>query len=199
MRTDADPGTGTSDHPFGHDRVVALLRGINVGKGARIAMADLRDCTEAAGATAVKTILATGNVLLTDPRPVPELRAALERAYSDRFGYDAVVQVIALDTLEAAVSAYPFETLEEHHDYLVFSDDAAVADRVVEAMRGAIDEAGRATTCTEAVARGADCIYWRVPKGSTLSSEAAKVLAGKENKRHLTTRNLRTARKILAA
>lgn len=197
MRTDT--GTATPDHPAGHDRAVALLRGINVGKGPRIAMADLRNCTEAAGATAVTTVLATGNVILTDPRPAPEVRAALERAYGDRFGYEAVVRVITLDALESAVEGYPFDTLEEHHDYVVFSDDAAVTDRVVEAMRAAIDGAERAATSGEAAARGPGCVYWRVPKGSTLSSDAAKVLDGRQNKRHLTTRNVRTLRRILAA
>lgn len=197
MSTDAN--TRKSGKPTGHNRAVALLRGINVGKGPRIAMADLRACTEAAGATAAQTVLATGNVLLTDPRPVPELRAALERAYGERFGYEAVVQVVTFDALEAAVAAYPFDTLEHHHDYLVFSDDEAVTDRVVTAMRAVIDAAGQTTTSTEAVARGTVCVYWRLPKGSTLSSDAAKVLDRRENMQHLTTRNIRTLRKILAA
>ncbi|MFN7243475.1 MAG: hypothetical protein ACK4M5_09525 [Dietzia cercidiphylli] len=42
-------------------------------------------------------------------------------------------------------------------------------------------------------------MYWRVPRGSTLTSDAYKVLDGRENKRHLTTRNLRTLDRILAA
>ncbi|MFN3602276.1 MAG: DUF1697 domain-containing protein [Dietzia sp.] len=178
-------------------RKVALLRGINVGKGGRIAMRDLCACTEAAGGTAVKTVLATGNVLVTDPRPVSELRVALEAAYAERFGYEAVVQVVSLDSLVAAVASYPFDTLEDHHDYVVFSDDPVVTTRVVDAMRSAIE--GTDAAGTEAVAEGPGCVYWRVAKGTTLSSDAAKVLDRRENKRHLTTRNIRTLDKILAA
>src|SRR5699024_834242 len=84
-------------------RVVILLRGINVGRANRIAMADLRTCTEDAGCRHVTTVLASGNVIATDERPAAELRRALESAYSARFGYHSVVQVLPRDTLVAAV------------------------------------------------------------------------------------------------
>ena len=179
-------------NPNAH-RVVALLRGINVGKGNRIAMADLRACTEAAGCSQVASVLASGNVIVTDERSVADLRRALEAAYSARFGYDAVVQVLTRASLAAAVEGYPFDTLAEHHDYLVFSDSAEVTTRVVQAMTAAL----RPGT-TETVAAGPGCVYWRMPRGSTLKSAAAKVLDTRENKIHLTTRNLTTLRKILA-
>jgi uncharacterized protein (DUF1697 family) len=171
-------------------------------------MADLRACTEAAGCTDVKTVLASGNVTVTDPRPIAELRAVLEAAYADRFGYDAVVQVLHLADVVEAVESYPFDTLEDHHDYVVFSDDPDVATRVEEAMLAAVaaahteadsDVAADADPGTEAVAGGPGCVHWRVPRGSTLASDAATVLDARVNKRHLTTRNMNTLRKILAA
>lgn len=196
--------TVTPGHHTGTQRKVVLLRGINVGKSARIAMSDLRACTEATGCTEVTTFLASGNLLVTDPRPVPELRAVLEAAYADHFGYDAVVQVLTRDALEAAVESYPFDAVADHHDYVVFSDDPAVTTRVARAMRTAIDTsgvttAGGANSRTEAVAAGPGCVHWRVPRGATLTSEASAVLDHRENKRHLTTRNITTLRKILAA
>ena len=48
---------------------VVLLRGINVG-GINIKMADLRVALTAAGFTDVRTVLATGNVLLSSPLSV---------------------------------------------------------------------------------------------------------------------------------
>lgn len=174
-------------------RAVVLLRGINVGKANRIAMADLRACTEAAGCREVATVLASGNVVVSDERAVPELRRALEAAYSKSFGYDAVVQVLTRQALASAVDGYPFDTLAEHHDYLVFSDSAEVTTRVAQAMAD-----GLRPGTTETVATGPECLYWRVPRGSTLKSAAAKVLDARENKTHLTTRNLTTLRKILA-
>ncbi|HJC28529.1 MAG TPA: DUF1697 domain-containing protein [Candidatus Dietzia intestinipullorum] len=175
-------------------RRVALLRGINVGRAARIAMSDLAACTEAAGCTDVSTVLATGNVVFTDPRPLDELRGVLEAAYSERFDYTAVVQVLDLCAVAAAVESYPFETLDQHHDYVVFSDDPAVTARVLDEMTAALDGSP-----TGAVAAGPDCLHWRMAKGETLSSAAGKVLDGRESKRHLTTRNIRTLRKLLAA
>lgn len=175
------------------ERRVVLLRGINVGKGARIAMADLRECTSDAGCSEVATVLATGNVVATDPRGPGALRAALEAAYAERFGYTAIVQVLDRHHLDTAAAGYPFESLDQHHDYLVFSDDPDVAGRVLTGMEDAIDPGG-----TECVAPGPGCVYWRVPRGSTLASAAGKVLDQRENRSHLTTRNLNTVRKILA-
>jgi len=44
---------------------VALLRGINVGKAKRIAMADLRALIEGLGYTDVRTLLNSGNVVFS--------------------------------------------------------------------------------------------------------------------------------------
>lgn len=68
--------------------------------------------TANAGCADVRTVLATGNVVFSDRRANSELRTVLEAAYSQRLAYEAVVQVLTLD----AVEAHPFETLDEHHD-----------------------------------------------------------------------------------
>jgi len=44
-------------------RYVALLRGINVGRAKRIAMADLRTLVESLGYTGVRSLLNSGNVV----------------------------------------------------------------------------------------------------------------------------------------
>lgn len=49
---------------------VALLRGINVGKAKRIAMADLKRVVESVGCTDVKTLLNSGNVAFTTRRTI---------------------------------------------------------------------------------------------------------------------------------
>ncbi len=48
---------------------VALIRGINVGRGKRIAMADLRGMVAELGHTNVRTLLNSGNVLFQSKRP----------------------------------------------------------------------------------------------------------------------------------
>ena len=139
-------------------RRVALLRGINVGRAARIAMSDLAACTEAAGCTDVSTVLATGNVVFTDPRPLDELRGVLEAAYSERFDYTAVVQVLDLGAVAAAVGSYPFETLDQHHDYVVFSDDPAVTARVLDEAAPTLVVVAEATDATRLTSAGVDVL-----------------------------------------
>jgi Protein of unknown function (DUF1697) len=48
-------------------RYVALLRGINVGGRNRVAMADLRQLTEALGHTEVATYIPSGNAVFSSP------------------------------------------------------------------------------------------------------------------------------------
>ena len=47
------------------ERCAVLLRGINVGRGNRLAMADLRSCLTTIGCTQVSTYLNSGNALVT--------------------------------------------------------------------------------------------------------------------------------------
>ncbi len=45
-------------------RYVALLRGINLGTRNRVSMASLREVCEQSGASNVRTLIASGNVVL---------------------------------------------------------------------------------------------------------------------------------------
>src|SRR5688572_18163414 len=71
---------------------IALLRGINVGKAKRVAMADLRAVIESLGYTDARTLLNSGNAVFASKRPLSgkaaeELRAALVKktGVSSRF------------------------------------------------------------------------------------------------------------------
>ncbi|GAA2070454.1 DUF1697 domain-containing protein [Williamsia deligens] len=167
---------------------VALLRGINVG-GIRIAMADLRALISELGHTDVSTVLATGNVRFTsDSDDVAALRAQLESALSDRFGYDAFAFVHRADHVAAVTEAYPFEEQDGVHAYVVFVADEAVVD---ELLGVDID------LDIESVERGDGVVYWSVPQKKTLSSAFGKELGRSRHKATTTNRNLRTLRKIL--
>lgn len=179
-------------------RRVVLLRGINTGRGGRIAMADLRAVTERAGCADVATVLATGNVVLTDPRPAQALRSALEQAYSEAFGYSAIVQVLDMAAVAEAARAQPFAPLEGHHHQIVFVDDPELVAPLATAMGEALDaaRAGGTASDTELLVPGPNCVHWRVPQGSTTSSAAGRVLTRAAFRDHVTTRNLRTVRSI---
>jgi uncharacterized protein (DUF1697 family) len=93
-------------------RCVALLRGINVGKAKRIAMADLRALIERLGYTDVRTLLNSGNVVFDAPGGRPAaIAAAIEKAIVARFGFSAAVVVVTAKELEAIVAADPLSKI----------------------------------------------------------------------------------------
>ena len=67
----------------------AFLRGVNVG-GVNLKMAEVATALSDAGFTNVRTILATGNVLLESKSGVAAVRKKAEAALRERFGYDGL-------------------------------------------------------------------------------------------------------------
>ena len=80
---------------------IALLRGINVGKAKRIAMADLKRIVESLGCTGVKTLLNSGNVVFATRRKVTG--AALQKAIRDDTGVDSRTTVLSATELKTVM------------------------------------------------------------------------------------------------
>jgi uncharacterized protein (DUF1697 family) len=172
-------------------RYIALLRGINVG-GITITMAALADTVRGLGLAGVSTVLASGNVLFDSPETdVATLKARLERALSDAFGYEAWVVLLTRDELAAAVGAYPFEDREGWHSYILFGSAQAVLDELY-AKAPALDPAD------ERVQPGPGLLYWQVRRDVGIKSPFSTLAAKAAYKSSTTNRNLRTLHKILA-
>jgi uncharacterized protein (DUF1697 family) len=170
-------------------RLVALLRGVNVG-GVRVPMAELRGLLGDAGYGNVKTLLASGNVILDADGEPGAVASRLEKLVGERFGYPARILAVPLEDVESAVRGYPFEGSDDLHAYVVFTEDEAVAAEL----------AAQATQLPEGdqVQASGRLLYWSVAVGSTLDSPFGKVLAAKRAPL-TTTRNIKTLQKILAA
>lgn len=169
-------------------RYVILLRGVNVG-GVTVKMAELRELLESLGYGEVRTVLASGNALVTSEASADAVKADAETALRERFGYDAWVQVLSTDALRAIVDAYPFERGREGwHDYVLFVLDAEVRSRIA---------ALELDPAHERSAAGDGVVYWTVPKGDTLDSELGKAIGKAAYKPHLTSRNVNTLEKLL--
>src|SRR5690606_14919491 len=111
---------------------------------------------EARGYREVRTVLASGNVLVTSDASAPEVKADVEAALRERFGYEAWVHVLTTDALRATVDAYPFARAREGwHDYVMFVLDAGVAGRLL---------AVELDPAREEAAGGDGVVYWTVPK-----------------------------------
>ncbi|ETW23862.1 DUF1697 domain-containing protein [Mycobacterium gastri] len=168
-------------------RYAAFLRGVNVG-GVNLKMADVAAALTDAGFANVRTVLASGNVLLEASSGAARVRKTAESALRERFGYDAWVLVYDIDTVRAINERYPFEReLDGYQSYVTFVSDPAVLDEL------AALEAGP----EEKISRGDGVVYWQVPKGSTLDSAIGQTMGKKRYKSSTTTRNLRTLDKVL--
>lgn len=165
-----------------------FLRGVNVG-GVHLKMAEVATALTDAGFGAVRTILATGNVLLESSAKAPAVRKKAETALRETFGYDAWVLAYELEAVRAIVDAYPFEPeVDGYQSYVTF-----VASPVLDELAALADGAG----ADEKISRGDGVIYWQVPKGSTLDSTIGKTMGKPRYKSSTTTRNMRTLAKLL--
>jgi uncharacterized protein (DUF1697 family) len=167
----------------------AFLRGVNVG-GVNLKMAEVASALTAAGFANVRTILASGNVLLESSAGAAAVRKKAEATLRERFGYDAWVLVYDIDTVRAIVDAYPYEReVEGYQSYVTFVTDKAVLDELGKLSAGA--------GADEKISRGDGVLYWQVPKGATLDSTIGKTMGKPRYKSSTTTRNLRTLAKVM--
>lgn len=171
-------------------RHVALLRGVNVN-GITIKSAELKALFVELGFAAVRTVLASGNVLFDTDESGAALRTRIEQALRKRFGDDAWIVLLTQKTLAEIAAAYPFERIDdERHPYIVFGSDKAMLDEIME-------KAGTVDADTERLERGKGVLYWQCPRGESLDTPVAKLLAKTRYKSSTTTRNLRTVEKLL--
>ncbi|WP_019970950.1 DUF1697 domain-containing protein [Mycobacterium sp. 141] len=168
-------------------RYAVFLRGVNVG-GVNLKMAEVAKAFTEAGFDHVKTVLASGNVLLDSRSGTKAVRSAAERTLRDTFGYEAWVLVYDVKTVAAIATSYPFEReVEGHHSYVTFVDDAELLDELAALQPGP----------EEKVQRGDGVLYWQVARNTTLDSTIGKTMGKKRYKSSTTTRNLRTLDKVL--
>src|SRR3954468_11994554 len=119
------------------ERWVALLRGVNIG-GVRIRMAELSDALSESGFESVRTVLASGNVVLTAGGDAGSVAERVSAVIRERFGYSVAVIAVPIDAVRRAVEGYPFPRAAERHAYVVFGTAPAVAEALV-AVAGSLD------------------------------------------------------------
>jgi uncharacterized protein (DUF1697 family) len=89
--------------------VVALLRGVNVG-GVKVPMGELRSNLESAGMEGARTLLQSGNVIVSTPAGgTAKLGTAIEGVIEDWLGFRVRVMVRTREDLAKLVAANPFD------------------------------------------------------------------------------------------
>jgi uncharacterized protein (DUF1697 family) len=171
------------------DRHVALLRGINVGRAKRVAMADLRALVEGLGYDDVRTLLNSGNVIFTASRTAPGTAAGrIEEALATELGVSARVTVLTARELATAVAENPLREVANDPARLL------VAFLRVPGDRQKLEPLLEQNWTPEALALGGKVVYLWCAEG-ILASRVAEAV-GRMLGDGVTTRNWATVLKL---
>jgi uncharacterized protein (DUF1697 family) len=116
---------------------VALLRGINVGGNRKLPMAELRTLAETLGLEAVRTYVASGNLVFRATGGAAALEALLEEAIKQSFGFSVDVMVRSKAQWSAYRKSLPFvdEVREKPNYAMLCIGKRPATDADVEALR----------------------------------------------------------------
>jgi uncharacterized protein (DUF1697 family) len=171
-------------------RHIALLRGINLGSRRRVPMGDLRELLAGLGYEDVRTLLQSGNVVLSSDETPEQVRRRLAAEISQAFGFAVDVVVRGRDELAQVVARDPFgELASDPKRYQVSFLSAEPAPEVARELAAADIAPERVVLSgREIYAWHADGIQ-RSPLAKLLSDEKLGVTA--------TARNWNTVTKLL--
>jgi uncharacterized protein (DUF1697 family) len=169
---------------------IALLRGINVGSHNRIAMADLRELLGSLGYSDARTLVQSGNIVLTADVSSEELALEIEREIAGRFDVQTPVIVRTREELAGVVELDPLGDIAKEHKLYQVSFLSAEPDLAAIEEIQAIDFAPERFVCS------AREIYAWHPQGIH-SSLLARRLSDKRLGVTVTARNWKTTTKLL--
>jgi uncharacterized protein (DUF1697 family) len=170
---------------------VALIRGINVGRAKRVAMADLRKVVESLGYSDVRTLLNSGNVVFTAPdEAADEVATRIERALAAELGVAARVMVLTAAELAEALAENPLEEVATDPSRLLLAVLRSSAERAK------LEPLASQDWRPEALALGRRVAYVWCANGISVSALMEAV--GRALGDAVTARNWSTARKLSA-
>lgn len=114
-------------------RLIVLLRGVNLGSHKRVKMADLRDVLTRAGYEDVRTLVNSGNVVMTSRKKPETVETEVAKLIADELGVDTSVMVRTRDELADVIDRCPYPEADERpkHVHVAFLkgdvDEARVA------------------------------------------------------------------------
>lgn len=169
-------------------RYIALLRGVNVGRAKRIAMADLRKLVESLGFTGVRSLLNSGNVIFDADMPSDKAAQTIEDAMVLRLGVAARVFVLARQELADIIDDNPLlDVAKDHARLFAFVLPGSTQYDIAHGLCGQ-------NWAPEALAIGRRAAYVWCPEG--LLDSAAAAALGKQLGDGATSRNWNTMTKL---
>jgi uncharacterized protein (DUF1697 family) len=171
-------------------RHIVLLRGINVGAHNRVPMAELREALAESGYEDPRTLLQSGNAVVTSRQAPASVARGVEALIAERFGLDVAVVVRSRDEVAAIVEADPLGDVATNPKlYQVSFLSAAPEPSVVRALETADVAPERI------VVRDREVFTWH-PDGIQ-RSPAAKLVTDAKLGVTATARNWNTVTKLL--
>lgn len=170
-------------------RFVVLLRGVNVGKGHKVPMAEFRAMLEDLGHTSVRTLLNSGNAVFTSTLRSPaRLAADIAAALATRCGVTTPVIVKSSAEFTRIVVDNPIvPPASDHSRFLVVFAMEAARIQSLDALQAMVQPGERLAITGHAA-------YLHCA-GGLLESKVAEALLGRTG-RGLTTRNWATVLKL---
>ena len=159
---------------------IALVRAVNVGGTGKLPMTELKAMCEAQGFEAVKTYIASGNVVFRSPKSEAQAKAALEAALEAYAGKPVGASVRTAEEMRQVLAANPFPKAPPNRVVAIFLDAAPPA--------GALDEAKG--VANEEMALGKREIY--VHYGDGMAHSKLRIPAASAG----TARNINTIGKL---
>jgi uncharacterized protein (DUF1697 family) len=161
---------------------IALLRAVNVGGTGKLPMSELKQLCESAGFEAVRTYIASGNVVFGSERPEAEVKAVLEAKLRAHAGKPVGVLVRTAAQMGEVLANNPFPDAAPNRTVAIFLDEAPAPD----ALAGVTGQDG------EELRLGAREIY--VHYGDGMARSKLQVPAARDG----TARNMNTVAKLAA-
>jgi len=171
--------------------LIALLRGINVGRAKRVAMSDLRVLVQHLGYENVRTVLNSGNIVLDAPNVEPDKVAAQIR--------DALVAETGVSARVTALTAANWTEIVDGNPLLGIADNPSrllVSVLMAPSHRSRLESLLEKDWCPDVLALGRRVAYMWCPEGlraSKLPEAVGRVLSDA-----VTTRNWATVLRLHA-
>lgn len=118
---------------------VALLRAVNVGGTGKLPMAELKTMSEKLGFEAVRTYIASGNLVFETPLTEQCVKAALEGALERFAGKPVGVMIRTAGQMADVLASNPFPSAATNRTVAIFLDQAPAAD-ALDQITGRTDE-----------------------------------------------------------
>ena len=168
-------------------KYIALLRGINVGKGPRVNMKQLKLLAEESGCMNVSTYINSGNLLFESEKDAEMLKEELEEMLSREFNAEIPVLLRTDEQIRRAAASIPdeWQNDSEQKTDIAFLFPEADTEDIIEKLPFSMDYVNLYYR------KGFIC--WNVKRADQGKSRLSKIV-GTALYRQMTVRNVNTVR-----